>query len=67
MSKRAIDPDEGNVSLALNVPDATRAAQIFAALSDGGKMTHDFGDAEWGGKFGASQDRFGNEWFVTAP
>ncbi len=67
MSKRTIDPDEGNVSLALNVPDPTRAEEVFGALADGGKIVHAFGDADWGGKFGALHDRFGNEWFVTAP
>lgn len=67
MSKRAVDADEGNVSLALNHPHASRAAEIFSALADGGKVVTAFGDADWGGKFGALQDRFGTEWFVTAP
>lgn len=67
MARRPVDPDEGNVSLALNHPDATRAAEICDALADGGKIVTPFGDAQWGGKFGAVQDRFGTEWFVTAP
>jgi PhnB protein len=67
MSARTIDPDEGNVTLALHAPDATRAAEIFTALSDGGTVITAFDDAQWGGKFGALHDRFGNEWFVTAP
>ncbi|HXO18118.1 MAG TPA: VOC family protein [Candidatus Dormibacteraeota bacterium] len=67
MSTRTVDADEGNVSLALHANDGTRAAEIFAALSEGGKVLTAFGDAEWGGKFGALQDRFGTEWFVTAP
>jgi uncharacterized protein len=67
MSRRNVDPDEGNVSLALNHPDAKRASEIFTALSDGGKAVTPFGDAQWGGKFGALHDRFGTEWFVTAP
>src|SRR5580704_15196659 len=32
-----------------------------------GTVLTPFGDAEWGGKFGALHDRFGTEWFVTAP
>jgi uncharacterized protein len=65
---RAVDPNEGNVSLALNVPDATRAVEIFSALAEGGAVTTPFDDAPWGdGKFGALHDRFGTEWFVTAP
>ena len=67
MGTHEIDPDQGNVTLALNAPNATRAAEVFNALADGGKMLMPFGDAEWGGKFGALHDRFGNEWFVTAP
>jgi uncharacterized protein len=67
MSTRSVNADEGNVSLALNHFDATRAHEIFTALSDGGKVLTPFGDAQWGGKFGAVQDRFGTEWFVTAP
>ncbi|MFY9739652.1 MAG: VOC family protein, partial [Candidatus Cybelea sp.] len=67
MSAHAIDPDEGNVVLALNVLDVTRARKIFDALSDGGEVVTAFGEAQWGGKFGQLNDRFGNEWFVTAP
>jgi PhnB protein len=63
----AIRADDGNISLALNVPDPTRAVEIFNALGDGGKVLTKFGEAEWGGKFGALHDRFGTEWFVTAP
>jgi uncharacterized glyoxalase superfamily protein PhnB len=64
---RAVDPNEGNMSLALNVLDAARAAEVFGALADGGNVATPFGDAQWGGKFGALHDRFGTEWFVTTP
>jgi uncharacterized protein len=67
MATRSIDPDEGNITLALNVPEATRAHEVFTALADGGKVSTPFGDAEWGGKFGALHDRFGNEWYLTSP
>ncbi|HLY03611.1 MAG TPA: VOC family protein [Candidatus Cybelea sp.] len=66
MTRRAIDADEGNVSLALNVPDAGRAQEVFDALAEGGKVVTPFGDAQWGGKFGNVHDRFGTEWFVTS-
>ena len=66
-AKGAVSADDGNISLALNVPDAGRALEIFTALSDGAKVLQPFGDAEWGGKFGALHDQFGVEWFVTAP
>lgn len=62
---RPVDPNEGNVSLALNVPDAARAAEIFSALAEGGAVATPFDEASWGGKFGALHDRFGTEWFVT--
>ncbi len=66
MSRRAVDPDEGNVSLALNVPDARRAQEVFDALGEGGKVLTPFAEAQWGGKFGNLHDRFGTEWFVTS-
>jgi hypothetical protein len=66
-ANRTIDPDEGNISLALNVLDVARAKEIFTALADGGKTVTPFGDADWGGTFGCLVDRFGNEWFVTGP
>jgi predicted enzyme related to lactoylglutathione lyase len=67
LSTRNVDPDEGNVSLALNHPDAGRAQEIFIALSEGGKVLTPLGEAQWGGRFGALNDRFGTEWYVTAP
>lgn len=66
MTRRVVDPDEGNVTLALNVPDARRAQEVFDALADGGKAVTPLGDAQWGGKFGNVHDRFGTEWFVTS-
>ncbi len=61
----AVDPAAGNMTLALTVLDEAYAAEVFAALADGGKIVTPFGDAEWGGKFGALHDRFGNDWFVA--
>ncbi|MGA8324540.1 MAG: hypothetical protein WB757_00560 [Candidatus Cybelea sp.] len=55
------------ISLALNPFDAARATEICNALADGGTVLTPLGDAQWGGKFGALHDRFGTEWFVTAP
>jgi PhnB protein len=64
---KRIDPDEGNISLALSVPDKPSGDRIFAALSEGGKVTAPLADAFWGGRYGAIQDRFGVEWMVTTP
>jgi len=66
MQTRKVDPNEGNVSLALHHPDASRAVEVFTVLSEGGEVLTPFGDAQWGGKFGALHDRFGTEWYVTA-
>jgi PhnB protein len=46
--------------------DRPRAAAVFDALADGGKVFTPFGDTEWGRRFGAVQDRFGNEWYVSS-
>lgn len=67
ITARSLNPEEGNIALALDHPDPTRAHEIFTALSDGGKVLEPFGDAQWGGKFGALQDRFATEWYVTSP
>src|SRR5690348_11161744 len=66
-STSPVNPDEGNFSLSLNVPDAERAAKLVKSLAEGGTIAHEFGDVEWGGKFAAVHDRFGIEWYVTAP
>ena len=62
-----VDPDEGNVSLALSVTDKAEADRIFAALSQGGSVKMPLDDAFWGGRFGVIHDKFGTEWMVTAP
>jgi PhnB protein len=65
---KRIDPDEGNVSLSLGVPDKAQGDRIFAALSHGGKVLMPLADAPWGdGRFGVIHDRFGLEWMVTTP
>jgi len=64
---KAIDPDAGNISLALSTTDAAEGERIFKALSDGGKVTMPLDDAFWGGRFGSVNDRFGNEWLITTP
>jgi PhnB protein len=63
---KTIDPEQGNIILSLRAPSAERAAEIFGALSDGGKQIVPFGDVPWGGKFGHVRDRFQTEWFILA-
>jgi len=62
---KTVDPDAGNISLALNV-DAD-AERICSALADGGKTVMPLEPAFWGGKFAMVVDKFGNEWMITAP
>jgi PhnB protein len=67
MESKTIDPDAGNVSLALSLADAALGDRCFKALSQGGKVTMPLESAFWGGRFGVIQDRFGNEWLITTP
>jgi PhnB protein len=64
---KPIDPDAGNITLALEAPDRAEGERIFTALSSGGDVKMPLADAFWGGQFGMLVDRFGNEWMVTAP
>jgi len=64
---KAVDPDAGNVSLALSFDDGARGARIFEALSQGGTVGMPIAPAFWGGRFGNLTDKFGTEWLVTLP
>jgi PhnB protein len=64
---KAVDPDTGNISLALSFEDAGRGEQVFNALAAGGKVHMPIGEAFWGGRFGMVVDRFGTEWMLTLP
>jgi PhnB protein len=64
---KPIDPDAGNISLALGTTEAAEGDRVFKALSDGGKVSMPLDAAFWGGRFGMLTDRFGNEWMITTP
>ncbi|MEO9170946.1 MAG: VOC family protein [Candidatus Baltobacteraceae bacterium] len=64
---KAIDPEAGNISLALSATDRTEGERVFKALSEGGNVAMPLDDAFWGGKFGTFDDRFGIEWMLTTP
>lgn len=64
---RKIDPDEGNIALALTVPDSVRGQRIFDAFAEGGSIQMPLHDAFWGGRFGVLHDRFGTEWMISTP
>jgi PhnB protein len=65
-SQRAVNPNDGNVSLQLAVPDAEKARSIYNALLDGGNSKVAFATQPWGGVLGVVHDRYGTEWIVTA-
>lgn len=54
-------------SLSLQVPDEAEARRVFAALSEGGKVTMPLGKTFWSPCFGMVEDRFGVGWMVTTP
>jgi PhnB protein len=64
---KTIDPEAGNISLALSSTDKAQGERVFKALSEGGKVKMPLSDAFWGGRFGMFDDRFGIEWMVTTP
>jgi PhnB protein len=65
---REIDPEAGNISLALSAGDRAHGERIYAALSAGGNVKMPLGDAPWGdGRFAVFNDRFGLEWMLTSP
>jgi PhnB protein len=64
---KPVDPDAGNVSLALEFDDAARGEHVFEALAAGGKAGMPIGPAFWGGRFGMVTDKFGTEWMMTLP
>jgi len=64
---KAVDPDAGNVSLALSVSDRAEGERLCKVLADGGKVDMPFSEAFWGGMFGMVNDRFGTQWLITSP
>jgi PhnB protein len=64
---KTIDPEEGNITLALAASDRATGDRVFAALSAGGTVKMPLSDAFWGGRFGMLVDRFGIEWMLTSP
>lgn len=65
--QKAVNPDEGNISLALDAASAEEGEKIFNALAEGGKVSMPIAEAFWGGRFGMIQDKFGLEWMMTLP
>lgn len=64
---KTIDPDEGNISIALSTTDKTQGERIVKRLSEGGTVKMPLAEAFWGGRFANVIDRFGNDWMITTP
>lgn len=54
-----------NFSISLHPDDRATAEAIFAALSDGGRVTVQLADQFWGAYFGFLTDRFGVQWMIN--
>ncbi len=54
-----------NVTLSLHPSTRAEADRLFAALADGGTITHPLADQFWGDYYGALTDQFGVQWMVN--
>jgi PhnB protein len=52
-------------NLSLQMPDATAANRVFAALADGGTVQMPLGKTFWSPLFGIVRDRFGVAWMIN--
>ena len=57
-------PSFQGFSLSLTARDAPEADRLFAALSDGGKVTMPLGKTFFAPRFGMVADRFGVSWMI---
>ena len=58
-------PRFGGFSLSIVVPDEEKAASVFKALADGGKVTMPLEKTFWAPKFGMLEDKSGVGWMVS--
>lgn len=54
-----------NFSISLNAESREEADQVFAGLSEGGKVTMPMQDTFWESYFGMFEDKFGVQWMVS--
>lgn len=57
--------DAGSIQLSLNFDNRARMENIFASMSEGGKVSMPLQDTFWGARFGMLQDRFGINWMFN--
>jgi PhnB protein len=51
--------------ISLSVKTAEEAERVFAALSEGAKISMPIGETFWSARFGMLTDRFGTPWMVN--
>lgn len=54
-------------ALYVELDDPNAGADLFAALSQGGRVTVPFGRQFWGDHYGNFTDRFGVQWAIGCP
>lgn len=54
-----------NSHISVQFPELEQAAQIFASLSEEGRVQMPFGPSFWAKGFGMLSDRFGVQWMVN--
>jgi PhnB protein len=55
----------GMVHLSLNFDNAEELGKVFAALSEGARVTMPLQDTFWGARFGMLTDQFGINWMFN--
>ena len=54
-----------NVQMSVEVEDVERLNEVFAKMSEGGKVTMELQDMFWGAYFGSCTDKFGVNWMFN--
>ena len=60
-----IDKPKNGFDVSYHTDDLAKARQVFAALSEGGKVSMPFAETFWSPGFGSFTDRFGIPWMVN--
>jgi len=53
------------MSVSLHIDDVAEAERVFAALSEGGKVTMPLEETFWARRFGMFTDRYGTPWMIN--
>ena len=59
--------DFGGFDISVDDPNEAEVRRLFAALSEGGKVTMPLAPTFWSPLFGMCTDRFGVSWMVSIP